>query len=117
MAMKAARITDSIREKTSSGLKTRVSEIYIDPATLIAKVIWSKGSGMLDYPPNSTITVPPALQIAGTYLIYSEVTYLYTPTIGYVMAKAGVTLHDTAFTRPRQSTCVYYSPATACTTL
>jgi len=39
------------------------------------------------------------------------------PTVGYVMAKGGVTLNDVAYTRPRQSTCVFYSPATACTTL
>ena len=87
-------------------LKTRVSEIYIDPATLIGKVIWSKGSGMLDYPPNSTITVPPALQIAGTYLIYSEVTFKYIPAVGYVTDKAGVDLADQTFTRPRVSLCV-----------
>jgi Flp pilus assembly protein TadG len=87
-------------------LKTRVSEIYIDPATLSGKVIWSKGSGMLDYPPNSTIVVPTALQIAGTYLIYSEVSYKYIPAVGYVTDKAGVDLADQTFTRPRVSFCV-----------
>ena len=59
----------------------------------------------------------PQLVVGGTYLIFSEVSYLYTPTIGYVMAKSGVTLKDVSYTRPRQSTCVYYSRATACTTL
>ena len=28
--------------------------------------------------------------------------------VGYVMAKAGITLHDVAYTRPRQSLCVFY---------
>ena len=46
-----------------------------------------------------------------TYLIFSEVSYLYTPTVGYVMAKAGITLSDVAYTRPRQSTCVIYTNA------
>ena len=103
-----------------------LSELYVDPATLKARVQWSKtatinGAGLVTmatgHPATTIITIPPALAVAGTYLIYSEVNYLYTPTIGYVMAKAGITLRDTAFTRPRQSTCVWYSPATACTTL
>jgi hypothetical protein len=42
------------------------------------------------------------------------VSYNYIPTVGYVMAKAGINLGDYAFTRPRQSTCVKYNPATAC---
>jgi len=54
--------------------------------------------------------------VANQYLIFSEVSYLYTPAVGYVMGVAGVTLTDQTYTRPRQSTCVFYSPATACTT-
>ena len=42
-----------------------------------------------------------------------KVSQLYTPSVGYVMGKAGVTLNDTTYTRPRQSTCVFYSPALA----
>jgi hypothetical protein len=41
---------------------------------------------------------------------------VYVPTIGYVMAKSGVTLSDVAYTRPRQSLCVMYKTA-VCTTL
>ena len=76
---------------------------------------WSKGSSPRAV--SSTVTVPPALAVDGTYLIFSEVSYLYVPTIGYVMAKSGINLRDVAYTRPRQSTCVFFSPATACTTL
>jgi Flp pilus assembly protein TadG len=103
-----------------------LSELYVDPTTHQARVQWSKtgtinATGAVTLAPGhaatTVIAIPPALAVGGTYLIYSEVSYLYTPTIGYVMARAGVTLTDTAFTRPRQSTCVYYSPATACTTL
>jgi Flp pilus assembly protein TadG len=92
-----------------------ISELYVDPNTLVARVQWSNGSSPRAI--RSTVVIPPALAVAGSYLIYSEVSYLYVPTIGYVMAKAGVNLSDTAYTRPRQSTCVFYSPATACTTL
>ena len=43
--------------------------------------------------------------------IYKQVGYKYVPTIGYVMAKSGITLSDFTFTRPRQSTCVLYNTA------
>jgi len=62
------------------------------------------------------VAIPPALKIAGTYLIYSEVSYRYTPAVGYVMGKTGVNLSDLSYTRPRQSSCVMYK-TTVCTTL
>jgi Flp pilus assembly protein TadG len=106
---------------------SKLSELYVDlAAPHNARVQWSKSSTInssgvvtlaTGYTAGTVIPIPSAFAVPGTYLIYSEVSYLYTPTIGYVMAKTGVTLSDTSFTRPRQSTCVYYSPATACTTL
>jgi hypothetical protein len=62
----------------------------------------------------SSVSIPTTLATAGTYLIFSEVSYTYTPSVGYVLKNA-ITLSDVAYTRPRQSTCVYYSPDTACT--
>ena len=104
----------------------KLSELYVDPSTLQARVQWSK-SATLDSSGNVTlaagravssiVAIPSQLAVAGTYLIFSEVSYLYTPTVGYVMGHAGVNLSDLAYTRPRQSTCVFYSPAIACTTL
>jgi Flp pilus assembly protein TadG len=94
-------------------LNTTVSELYIDPATLTAKVKWSKGSAPRGL--DSTVSVPTALKIGGTYLIYSEVNYRYVPAVGYVMASSGITLSDFTYTRPRQSTCVLYSQ-TVCPT-
>ena len=35
----------------------------------------------------------------------------------YSAAKAGITLSDVSYTRPRQSTCVFYGSDTACKTL
>jgi Flp pilus assembly protein TadG len=96
-------------------IRATISELYVDPTTHQARVQWSKGSSIRAV--GSTVVVPTALKVDGTYLIFSEVSYLYVPTIGYVMAKSGVNLNDVAYTRPRQSTCVVYSPATACTTL
>jgi Flp pilus assembly protein TadG len=106
---------------------TTVTELYIDPASGNARVQWSQGS--TPRAQSSIVTIPASLIardpttnaiLPSQYLLFSEVNTLYTPTIGYVMGKAGVTLSDTAYTRPRQSICVFYpsipSPAT-CPTL
>jgi Flp pilus assembly protein TadG len=98
---------------------TTISELYIDPASGAARVQWSQGSAPRGV--SSTVVIPISLIALDTngkiipnqYLLYSEVNLLYTPTIGYVMAKTGVTLSDVAYTRPRQSTCVFYPAAPA----
>ena len=96
----------------SAPVSSTITELYVD-STQTAHVQWSKGSAPRTQ--KSVVTIPTTLAIANTYLIFSEVSYLYTPSIGYVL-KGAITLSDVAYTRPRQSTCVYYSPATACTT-
>lgn len=93
-------------------VSSTITELYVD-STQTAHVQWSKGSAPRTQ--KSVVTIPTTLAIAGTYLILSEVSYSYTPSVGYVL-KGAITLSDVAYTRPRQSTCVYYSPATACTT-
>ena len=71
-------------------------------------VQWSKVSGaagrVTDQRNGDTVAVPTGLRSPETYLICSEVSYTYMPTIGYVMAKAGITLERITYTRPRQST-------------
>jgi Flp pilus assembly protein TadG len=88
-------------------LNSTVSELYVEPDTLIAKGTAPRGF-------NTTVGIPAALQIGGTYLIFAEADYTYTPTIGYVM-KTAIRLSDFTYTRPRQSLCVFYSQ-TACPT-
>jgi len=97
----------------SAPIKSTITELYVDPSTLKAKVQWSKGDAARTT--GTTVAIPTALQIGGTYLIFSEVSYKYVPTVGYIMAKAGITLSDFTYTRPRQSTCVMYK-TTVCTT-
>lgn len=95
-------------------LNSTITELYVDATTLVARVQWSKGSAPRGT--GTTVNIPPGLKVAGTYLIYSEVNYTYVPAVGYIMAKAGITLSDSTYTRPRQSSCVLYN-TTACTTL
>ena len=94
-------------------LLATITELYVDPSTLVARVQWSKGSAPRTA--GTTVTIPTALQVGGTYLIYSEVAYVYTPNIGYVL-KTSITLTDYTFTRPRQSTCVMYNTSVCTTT-
>jgi Flp pilus assembly protein TadG len=98
---------------SATPVKATITELYVDPTTLQAKVQWSKGAAARGS--GTTVSIPTALQIGGTYLIYSEVTYNYVPIVGYVMAKTGINLSDSTFTRPRQSSCVMYG-TTVCTT-
>jgi Flp pilus assembly protein TadG len=96
-----------------------ISEIYIDSHSK-ATIQWSKAATIASGATQATLTasshspgdvvttqLPATLLVKQTYVIFSEVNYLYTPTIGYVM-KTGVTLRDVAYTRPRQVVCVIY---------
>lgn len=107
-------------------LKSSITELYVDPKTLVARVQWSKALtidstgkvafGVSTHAPKDVVPIPTALQVGDTYLIWSEVSYVYVPAVGYVMAKTGVPLGDFTYTRPRQSACVMYG-TTVCTTL
>jgi Flp pilus assembly protein TadG len=95
-----------------SGTPTQatVSELYVDPSTLQARVEWSQGAAPRAI--KSPVTIPAALAVGGTYLIFSEVSYIYVPVVDYKMANVGITLSDVAYTRPRQSLCVFYPTTT-----
>jgi Flp pilus assembly protein TadG len=100
----------------------QVSEVYVDSSG-VATIQWSKAATILSCAaaqatlagstrnPGDVVTnlIPAALLVKQTYLIWSEVSYLYVPTIGYVMVKTGITLSDVAFSRPRQVACVVYN--------
>jgi Flp pilus assembly protein TadG len=99
----------------------QISEIYVD-SSRNAKIQWSRAATIgsdtatqatlaasTHNPGDPITTVPAQLLVAQTYLILSEVSYLYTPLgIGYVM-KSNVTLSDRSYSRPRRVTCVIYN--------
>jgi Flp pilus assembly protein TadG len=99
----------------------RISQVYVD-SNQIATVQWSEAATFPAGAQQATLTtssrnpgdvvttlVPAALLVKKTFLIWSEVSYLYKPAIGYVMAKNGVTLSDFAYSRPRQFSCLTYN--------
>jgi Flp pilus assembly protein TadG len=99
----------------STPVKGTITELYINPSTLKARVQWSKGSAA--HTAGDIIEIPDALKIGGTYLIYSEVTYNYVPSVAWFINKvSGITLSDYTFTRPRQGLCVMYGTSVCTTT-
>lgn len=101
-------------------LVSYVTEVYIDSTSGAARVQWSKelaidGAGNVTiagtppHTPGTTVTLPSTLSVAkGTFVVWSEVSYTYTPAVGYMLAKTGMTFRDAAFTRPRLVLCVTY---------
>jgi len=90
-------------------LTAKVSAVDIDGAGA-AKIAWSYALNTTARSKGSTVTVPAALAVPNTELIWSEVSFHYTPTIGYVVT-GSLTLSDQNYTRPRQSSTV---PCTNC---
>ena len=86
---------------TDTKLKVTVTSVSIDNAG-IAKVAWSKTKNGTARAVNSTVTLPAALNIANTSLIWAEAEYAYTPTIGYVISGT-LNLKDQIYMRPRLS--------------
>ena len=101
-------------------LISSVTEVYVDSVTGVARVQWSKGltigttgvvaiSSTNPHNPGDIVVLPLTMVAAkGTYVIWSEVSYKYTPAIGYMVAKTGMTFRDAAYTRPRTVQCVIY---------
>jgi hypothetical protein len=54
---------------------------------------------------NSTVTLPTALAVPNTSLIWAEVQYAYTPTIGYIISGT-LNLKDQSYMAPRVSASV-----------
>src|SRR5262245_15321117 len=67
-----------------SKLKVVVSAVQIDNNG-VAKVSWSDTLNGTKRAVGSTVTLPTALVVNNTTLIWSEVNYAYTPAIGYVV--------------------------------
>ena len=100
-------------------LKATISQVYIDPSTKTAKVVWSRGDEkknvgtVVSVPTNLIVKDAAGNYLPNQYLILGEANYKYVPTIGWVVPKGGLTLTDAMYTRPRQTSCVVM--VTSCT--
>ena len=82
-------------------LKVTVTSVKID-ATGKATVDWSDTLNGTARAKGSVVTLPTALNVANTSLIWSEVQYTYKPVMGYVVTGT-LTLKDQIYMRPRLS--------------
>jgi len=68
-------------------------------------VTWSDSLNGTAHTVGQSITLPTALQIANTSMIWSEVTYPYKPTLGYTMTGT-ISISQSSFFYPRLSTSI-----------
>ncbi|ETR77382.1 Flp pilus assembly protein TadG [Afipia sp. P52-10] len=92
---------------STTPLRIKVSAINID-ANGVAKVGWSQASNDTARTVGSTVTLPTALAMPNSQLIWSEIAYDYTPPVAYVVT-GPLKLSDQFFARPRQSTTVCWN--------
>jgi hypothetical protein len=104
-------------------LVSYVTQVYIDSSSGAARVQWSKElvidgagnvsiSGTAPHTPGTIVTLPSTLSVAkGTFVVWSEISYKYTPAVGYLVSQTGMTFRDVAYTRPRLVLCVTYPTA------
>jgi len=93
----------------STKLKMTVTCIKID-GSKNATVKWSVTRGGTAN--TGTISIPSALAVANSWLILSQASYAYTPTVGYTISGT-LTLSDQMYMTPRISPPTYGT--TACT--
>lgn len=96
---------------STSTLKITVTCLNID-TNGTAKVKWSATKNGTTRSTGSTVSLPSALAVANTQLLFSEVSYTYTPTVGYVITGT-LNLSDKMYMSPRISAPTYGT--TACT--
>lgn len=81
--------------------KITVSVVTID-ANGNAKIAWSATKNGTARSVGSSVTVPAALKVPSTSLVWGEAAYTYAPAIGYVVT-GSMALTDQIFMRPRLS--------------
>jgi Flp pilus assembly protein TadG len=84
-----------------SNAKITVSVVDIDQNGNV-KVKWSNTKNGTARAVGSSVTVPDALRTPSTSLVYGEVSYGYTPAVGYLIT-GNMHLSDQIFMRPRLS--------------
>lgn len=86
-------------------LKIKISSVRIDAAGS-ATVGWGEAFQDLARVANSTVILPVGLNTPNTTVIWAEVTYDFTPTIGGAFTGGTLTLTDQLYIRPRLVTCI-----------
>lgn len=88
--------------------KVTVTSIKIDANSKVT-VEWSESLNGTARAKGSTPTIPSALVVPNTWLVWGEVSYNYKPVVGYVLTGT-LDLKDQIFMRPRLSDKVVLNP-------
>jgi len=110
MASILCAITQMMAPYSSAPAVITISQITVSGSG-VATVAWSASQGGTARTVGSSITIPSALKVDNSYLIFAEVSYTYTPMYGYFSAGA-ISLSDNLYVTPRSSTCIVYVPQT-----
>ena len=85
-------------------------------------VSWSYALNGTALTQGTSVSIPSGLVAAantcGTYpcyLIFAQVSYVYTPLFGYFGSSSGITLSDSLYVAPRSSACILYPPQSVST--
>ncbi|MGO8797919.1 MAG: TadE/TadG family type IV pilus assembly protein [Roseiarcus sp.] len=93
----------------SANAVVTVSEVQTDSSGN-ATVTWSQSLNGTKRPVGQSLTLPSTIDGANVTYIFGEVSYTYTPAIGYLVT-GPITLHDNTYMAPRISPSV---PCTGC---
>jgi Flp pilus assembly protein TadG len=99
--------SDIIVPYSATTLKSVVSELSIN-AQGQATVVWSQTLNGTALTAGQVVNVPSSLATPNSYLLLGQASYSYNPTYGYVVTGT-LTLSDTVYMRPRQSSSVSYT--------
>ena len=86
-----------IQPYSASNLRATVSCLKIDANTNVT-VAWSATLNGTARAAGSSVTIPSALAVAGTQLLFAEASYAYTPIVGYTISGT-LTLSDKMYMR------------------
>lgn len=100
----------------TANMTITVSELQLTTGSTTGKVIWSASNSGNGRTVNSTFPLPTAMQALApatpsspnVYLILGEVTYPYTPSMGYAITGTINIYEDFVFS-PRLASCVQYT--------
>lgn len=81
-------------------LKLKVTAVNV-AANGTAKVAWGAARNATKRATGEVVTIPAALRVPNTQLIWGEAEYTYDPALGYVLFN-NITLREENFVRPRQ---------------
>jgi Flp pilus assembly protein TadG len=90
---------------SAANVIVKVSQVQVNSAG-VATISWSQSLPVGNSrTPGQTVSLPSTITTPGAYYIWGEVSYNYTPTIGYMLT-GSKTLSDQTYMSPRVSTAV-----------